>query len=146
MLTRRHASRGETLVELMVTITILSIMVVALLTAIDSATRASGSNRRQAEMETWLRSAAEKLEDANTRYITCAGKNSSYTLLAAPNAGYDTSATVAFPDANATSLDASSAPTACPPDSGLQLITLSISVHGSSQRETLQIVKRDPNG
>ena len=141
--TRARTERGETLLELLIAISIISVSVIGLIAGIDGATRATGMNRRQAEMETWLRSTAEKIKDPNVRYVSCAGPTS-YPLPAA--VGYDLSADVRFPSATATSFDSGSAPS-CPPDpdNGIQVIKLTITVHlDPTHRQSLEFVKRSP--
>jgi type II secretory pathway pseudopilin PulG len=66
---RKTSERGESLVELLVTIAIISIAVVALVGALADTISASSSHRQHATAETVARNVAEALKNRNTPYV-----------------------------------------------------------------------------
>ena len=66
--------RGDTLVEILAAVSILSIGVIALITALATITKATGANRNQAQALTTLLAAAEYVKTMNlaaTDYASC---------------------------------------------------------------------------
>ena len=69
---RARGERGETLVELMVTIAIMGIAFVAILSGVAIAITASDSHRQEATAEGIIRSYAERISDPkDTPYVEC---------------------------------------------------------------------------
>ena len=133
---RRRCPRSEagfTLVELLLTIAILGIAVVAGVGAMMTSIQVSDLGRRQADGQTQLRAYAEAVAGAG--YTTCA---TSYPTSYSPPAGYTVAMTVAY-------WDGSSAFTAsCGTDKGLQRVTLTITATDGRGLETVAIAKRAP--
>lgn len=146
---------GETLVELIITIVIVGVIVVALGSAMVLSVRVSSIHRAQSDASAFLHNYAESVQ--STPYIAC-------TAALAPD--YVTSASLATPSeggpwvGNQPSVTvqvmtweaASQSYTlnACPlsgaaVDSGLQRITLNLTSADSTVEESLVIVKREPS-
>lgn len=68
---RRHGETGETLVEILVSVTILGIAMVAIMAGIATALRLSGTQRRSANAAVVLGLAAEAVKGATP--LACAG-------------------------------------------------------------------------
>jgi prepilin-type N-terminal cleavage/methylation domain-containing protein len=147
--TRRGERAGEggmTLIELLVTITIMGIVFTVFLGGVGLAIRASDQHRRTVDAETVLRNAAEELQRAG--YAPCASPP--YTLTDDPLDTFVVEAPVlkgylASPGATQFS-DPDTDP--CTSDTGgAQLIELKVVSEPSSPRpvreQTLQVVKRD---
>lgn len=65
--------RGETLLEILITVVILGIAFVAILGSMGTSTAASGTHKRQVEANALLVSAADRLKSqAETPYVSCA--------------------------------------------------------------------------
>lgn len=79
----RNGDSGETLVEILLSITILGVAVAALLFAMATAATTSGLHRRQAVGAVMIRDAAEALQTAAVAYSACA---SSYSVAGIPGA------------------------------------------------------------
>jgi len=142
---------GETLIESLLAIAILTSIVVAAYGGMQVSLRASASNDEGANAGTLLRSAAEILQDPSTDYIDLAGcrGQAGYTDLPGgtglgevtarigfwkPSAAGSDSATLEFSDPGSAA--------ACPAeDPGLQLIQLSVRT-SEGATESLQITKR----
>lgn len=85
-----RGQRGETLIESLLAITILSIIVVASFAGLQVAIRASAQHMESATAETLLRTAAERLQDPDSAYIERAGCAGEPTYTGLPTrAGYD---------------------------------------------------------
>jgi Tfp pilus assembly protein PilV len=141
----RKAEGGETLLELLISVTIMSIAVVALVAGMGTTLIASDVHRQNATAETVLRSYAERLQDpTDVPYVACATTStySSVPGFSLPGAGWSASITTVLAWQGDTPPTFSSS---CPsPDRGLQQLTLRVqSPAGSHQAtETLVIVKR----
>jgi Tfp pilus assembly protein PilV len=143
---RRRGERGETLVELLVTIVILGSAIIALVAGVATAIASSDSHRQEATAEGVIRSFAERVQDpTDVPYVSCALVS---TYPASPP-GFTLPA--GWPSASITAIsylqaDATFGPTCPSPDLGAQQLTLQVtsphSVHGTT--ETLVIVKRLP--
>ena len=128
-----RSEAGFTLVELLLTIAILGIAVVAVVGAMMTSIQVSDLGRRQADGQTQLRAYAEAVAGAG--YTTCA---TSYPTSYSPPSGYTAAMTVAY-------WDGSSAFTAtCGTDKGLQRVTLTITATDGRGSETVATAKRAP--
>jgi Tfp pilus assembly protein PilE len=93
---RARGARGETLVELLVTVTIMGMVIVALVAGLSTTLVAGDSHRQESRAEGVLRSYAEWLESPATVPYTACGSPSDYTSAAsgfAPPAGWTVSVT-----------------------------------------------------
>jgi prepilin-type N-terminal cleavage/methylation domain-containing protein len=91
---RRRREHGLTLVEVLITITILTIGVVGVIGGVAAAQRISGINQAQAQLEPAMRQLSDYVRDSSSQglhpYILCANTTSNaYSLagLGAPPAG-----------------------------------------------------------
>ena len=141
---RMGRESGETLLELLVTITIMGAAFVAIIAGVGVAIASSDSHRQEATAEGVLRSYAERIQDSkDVAYVDCAttanyGSPAGFT---APT-GWTVSLTgVAYLQAD------TSYAGGCPsPDRGAQQLTLrAVSPHvKNGATETLVVVKRRP--
>jgi type II secretory pathway pseudopilin PulG len=133
---RGRGQRGETLLELLVAITILGVCVVAIGSGIALAVRVSALHRSQATAGAYARSYAEVVESAaTTSYVNCA---STYSVsgFSAPS-GFS-AAVVGVKYWNGTGFQVG-----CPsPDQGLQQVTVQVADARAS--EQLVVVVRKP--
>lgn len=144
MRSRRGGQRGETLLELLVTITIMGAAFVAILTGVGVAIASSDSHRQEATAEGVLRSYAERIEDSaepSTTYAECATTGSYAPAGFTAPTGWTVSVTnVAYLQTGNTFGGS------CPsnPDLGAQQLTLlAVSPHAKNgATETVVIVKR----
>ncbi|MCZ7627850.1 MAG: type II secretion system GspH family protein [Microthrixaceae bacterium] len=84
-----RGQRGETLIESLVALTILSMIVAASFGGLQVAIRASAQHMESATAETLLRTAAERLQDPDSPYIERAGCAGETTYTGLPiRAGY----------------------------------------------------------
>lgn len=164
-LLRTGSQRGETLIESLVAITVLSIFSVAMFTGIGTALKASAMHHEIAVAETLLRSAAEQLQNPDHPYLPLAGcpGHDTYTDLptrtrfspvsttirfwqpaGSPTPQRQTSAVIGSRN-GATSKDGTisfATADSCPSDDpGLQEITLDLKTP-SGHLQTLTILKR----
>lgn len=146
---RRRGQVGETLLETLLALAILSAVAISSYAALRTAIAVSAQHKELAVAETMLRSAAERLQDPTEPYVPLAGcaGSSGYTDLPSRD-GYGAVATdVRFwlppgtvSDADLTTQFAASG--VCPSvDPGLQSIRLSVTTP-SGHVQTLDIVKR----
>ena len=145
---RRRDQLGETLIESLVAILVISMVAIAAYSGLQTALRVSVQHREQAVAETLLRSAAERLQDSAGPYVPlagCAGAGDYADLPTAPGYGPVTTG-VRFwvPPTDVTS-DVTTqfgATGTCPAtDPGLQAIELQV-VTPAGHVETLEILKR----
>lgn len=140
MSAHRRGDRGETLLEILISIMIIGVAVTAILGGVGVAARASTQDERQIQAQALLRSWAEHIEAETTdaNYVACATP-STYSSTSTwgyssptPPAGLDAlpaGFTAAVADvqfwngANPGAFAAS-----CPPDRGLQRLRLSMTV------------------
>jgi type II secretory pathway pseudopilin PulG len=142
---RRRGEVGETLLELLVTVSIMGTVFVGVLAGIGTVFVATDSHRQDATAEAVLRSYAERLEDpTDVPYVDCATAGTyvsptGFTLPAAP--GWTASVTSALIWQGDTPPTFTST---CAADKGLQQLTLRVtSPAGDHQAtETIVIVKR----
>lgn len=147
---RRRGQRGETLLESLLAIAILSVVVAASFGGLQVALSASAQQRELAEAGAMLRNAAESLMDPESAYVDRAGCKGAGTYEDLPDRkDYGTvEARVDFVEpsvlssARAAETAKSAAEPVCPAvDPGLQRITLSVRTP-SGGVESMQIVKR----
>jgi prepilin-type N-terminal cleavage/methylation domain-containing protein len=146
-----HAEDGFSLVEVLVTIVIVSVTFSALLGGLVTTITVSSLHRKQATADSVARSAAEWIKDGvQTPYQDCAGVGT-YSLSALPHpAGYSAAIqSVEYWDGAATiagtpyALDSHLGPS-CPGsgDKGMQRITIHVASADGQVSETVQVVKR----
>jgi type II secretory pathway pseudopilin PulG len=136
---RLGRERGDTLVEVLITITIVGIAFTGILAGLATAINLSGRHRGQANADVVLVSAAESVK--NQAYTQCASTSS-----------YSATSGVTLPSGwvasnlSITSVkkwNGSSFVTTCPAtDQGLQLITISATTPDNKSTETIEVVKR----
>jgi type II secretory pathway pseudopilin PulG len=141
----RTDDRGETLLELVVSIAILGVCVVAIGTGIALGIKTSSIHRAQATASAFLHNYGAALQNS---YTPCSGGNApdyvSIAGLAAPSADFAApSATVKFWNPNGTPAAFSS--TACPAtDPGLQEVTLTLDSSDGFVSESVVVIVRRP--
>jgi type II secretory pathway pseudopilin PulG len=143
---RRHDDRGETLVEVLVSLMILSVAVVALIGGLVTAVVMSDIHRKQAKAGAFVRDFAEKVENAvaatPTAYTDCA-------TTATYKAFYSTTGDSAFLTPDVTEVmywdeSTDSFVSTCSPDSGVQRLSLRIASADGRAAETLDLIIRKP--
>ncbi|MFN8028521.1 MAG: type II secretion system protein [Acidimicrobiia bacterium] len=137
---RGRGERGETLVELLVTVVIMGSAIVALVAGVATAVASSDTHRQDSTAEGVIRSYAERVQAAT--YTDCATTYApGYTVPASSGTWTMEITSIRYLQA-----DGSSFASTCPPDLGAQQITLHVvSPHTKNGAdETLVIVKRDP--
>jgi type II secretory pathway pseudopilin PulG len=144
MKTRRRVGRdeGETLLELLVSITILGVCVVAIASGIAVNVRISAIHRSQATASDWLHNSAESLQ---SQYTTCTpGSPMSYALKLSSPSGYVTppTAPVKFWDQANSTFDLPNCPAS---DPGLQQVKITLTSAGGQVAESLIVVLRSPS-
>lgn len=134
---RAHGERGETLVELLVTVVIMGSAIVALVAGVATAVASSDTHRQDATAEGVMRSYAERVQ--NTAYSDCA---TSY----APGYSVPPGWTATITSIQYLQSDDASYGSTCSSDLGAQQITLHVvsphTKNGADQ--TLVVVKRKP--
>lgn len=135
---RRDDERGETLAELLVTISIMGILFAAVLGAIAVSAQTSDISHKEAGDETLLRSAAEQVQAAT--YVTCAS-TSSYAVSSLP--GYTVSITaVRYWNGDNPATFAATLATCPGTDQGVQAVDLKAQSTDGRATETLTVYKR----
>jgi prepilin-type N-terminal cleavage/methylation domain-containing protein len=139
---RSRSDRGETLVEVLVALVIMSIAAVAILTGIGLSVKAADINRKEATGGAYVRSWAEAIQRhvGAGNYVACAGSGAY-----APGAvGFTVPSGYTATASTAKSVSATGVATACSTDSGAQLVTLSLATPDARANETLAIILRKP--
>ena len=136
--------RGETLIELLVTVVVVGTAVVALVAGLATAVRMSDIHRKQATAGAHVKAFAEKIEAAvaatpTTGYQSCADSNTYLGLYPVP-APYQKEVVVAYWDG----VSAFTGPGTCTVDKGVQRLTLTVTATNSQVSETLDIIIRRP--
>jgi prepilin-type N-terminal cleavage/methylation domain-containing protein len=141
--------RGETLIELLITVTIMGVLFVAVMAGVATSITMSDFHRQDGTAEGVIRAYAERISDpTDVPYVDCGSvTTASYATpigFILPNADWTASVTsVTFWQGALPPVFSSVCPS---PDKGLQQITLQVqSKAGKNQaRESVVIVKRKP--
>ncbi|HZR15534.1 MAG TPA: type II secretion system protein [Acidimicrobiia bacterium] len=132
-----RGERGETLVEILVTIAVVGITLTGILGGIALAVRSSGEQQGRATAETVLRDEAEAVLSRTVTYVPCA-TTSSYRPSYTPPSGWQASITaVQYWDGKTPAGWLGTCPS---PDNGLQRLTLSAT--DGHVTETVDVLKR----
>jgi type II secretory pathway pseudopilin PulG len=141
---------GETLVEVLVGLVILSIAAVAVLTAVGLSSRVSDMNRKQTTSGAYVKSFAEGMQKAlsagEVTYTPCAGANS-YRSAALSQFTIPPGFSINdFQQAGAKPLDGAGATGTTSPcsDTGVQQVLLTVSSADGRAAESLVVVLRRP--
>ncbi|MCW2857745.1 MAG: hypothetical protein JWR52_3360 [Marmoricola sp.] len=146
MRTRRgrgqQLDRGETLVEILVSIAILGIAAIAILVGLQLAIKASDIQRKETTGGAYVRNYAEALENyvaaANSNYVACASTATygpSTVGFSAPS-GYTASVL------SVQSVSATGALSTCTTDTGVEAVTLSVASSDNKANEKLMVLIR----
>lgn len=144
---RRRDDRGETLIELLVTVVILGIAGVAVMAGLELSVKSSDLGRRQANGGSYVRSLAEAIQNSvNTSggYQGCAPANAYLTNAVKTQAGLPTTYSATQTAAKAWG---GSSWAACSTDNGSQQITLTVTSSGTGPhlaKESLTVIIRKP--
>lgn len=150
-----YREAGETLAELLVTISIIGLAIVVLVGALGTAIMASTSHREHSTADTIARRIAETLKnpdahDANDYlYVDCA-KPTDYQTANIVTTGYETTLAISYWKPNASTAREPSGGERndfvelCPnQDQGLQLITITVTSEGAkAESATVSVLKR----
>ncbi|OIJ25907.1 type IV pilus modification PilV family protein [Nocardioides luteus] len=143
-----HSDRGETLVEVLVAVSILGIAGVAVVTGLQMSITSSDIHRKQTTGGAYARSYAESIQDyvaaAADRYVPCAGANaySPATVGFTVPAGYTAEQALAKrvpPDGGAAGACSGN-------DTGVQQIEITLSASDGRAAERLTVLLRRPCG
>jgi type II secretory pathway pseudopilin PulG len=134
--------RGETLIELLVTVVILGTAVVALVGGLALAVRVSDMHRKQATAGAAVRAFAEALQTmvaaTPTGYVDCADDTTYEGTYTGAPAGY-------VPDVTAVSYwDGAAFVATCTTDTGVQRVSLTVASADGRASESLDVVLRKP--
>lgn len=138
--------RGETLIELLVTVIILAVAVVALVGGIATSIRMSDIHRKQAQAGVYVRAFGEAIETyvsggAVSNYTACAGTGAySAAYPAHPDGGSAYVATIT----DVRYWNGSGFGTGCTTDKGVQEVSLKVSTSDNRVAETLDVIIRKP--
>jgi prepilin-type N-terminal cleavage/methylation domain-containing protein len=138
-----RSDQGFTLIEVLVTVALLSIAFVAILGALTTLVVTTAEHRNVTRVEAIARNAAEYVKSTSVAYDPCTSTHvPAYNLSGVPHpASYSVSVTqVGIWDGNFN--PAGYAPTCPPTDSGVQRLTLTVS--GPGQAQSISVVKRKP--
>jgi type II secretory pathway pseudopilin PulG len=139
---RCRGEAGESLVELLITISILGIAVVALLTGLATAIRFSGTHRTYANADVVLGAAAESVKSAAP--VACPLSGTAYnSALSSSNANLG----VLPSPWTASNLKITARACSSGADSALalQTITITATAPGGGPSQTIDVVKRSPS-
>ena len=132
---------GTTLIEVLITVAILGIAFVSIMGGMGTAIISSALHRHQATGQAGIRSFVEAIK--KDTYVECATAypGTSYTPPTAANQGtsFITSTSVDFLVTGTSTFT-----TTCPPDSGVQRVTATVTSTVDSAVESIQILKRKP--
>ncbi len=127
-----NRDRGESLIEVVITIMIISVAVVALIASLASASRSSVSHRRAQDTDVVLRDLAEAVKLATA---SCS-PGANYAVIYTPPSGYTVGGL-----ADDGLFDGQSG--TCPPTATIQLVTVSAAYTGTAA-STIQFAVRTP--
>ena len=142
--------RGETLVELMVALSIMATAVVALVGGIAASVQASDIHRKQAKSQAYLREFVEKLEASvatyPTGYLECAAGSSPAATYQARKPTTDPGYVAEVTGVSLWSPAINPPYTACPAagDTGVQRVSLQVRTGDGRATEKLDIILRKP--
>ena len=136
---RRDDQAGFTLVELLVTVTLMGITFIIVLGAISTFSRATSVQRTASDLDGALRTYVERLNDVG--YANCA---STYAVAAGnlPSgylSKYQPTVTVKYWNGDP---NASYGPSCPSPDAGAQQLTVQLKSTATGQQDSLTVVKR----
>jgi len=136
--------RGETLIELLVALTILGIALVAIIGAVAASITMSDVHRKQATAGAGVRNYAEQVENyvAGTGYSACAAASA----YAAGTVGYAAPAGYTASPVSIRYWSGSAWSASCGTDTGLQQLTVAVSSSDTRASEKLVLVLRKPCG
>jgi prepilin-type N-terminal cleavage/methylation domain-containing protein len=134
---RRDEQAGFTLVELLVTMTIMSIAFIVMLGAIGVFFSSTRVHRASADLDAAMRTYVEKLADAGYDR-TCP---TDYSAVPVPS-GFTASIQAKYWD-GVNPNPAVYGPTCATPDMGAQQLSITLTRNSDGQRDSLVIVKRD---
>jgi len=133
--------RGDTLLELIIAVSILGIAFVALLTAMFTSNVSSDLHRKQAVAGGELRNFSEAIQ--RETYVSCATVSSYGSTYTAPTGFTKSITAIEFHNADATNPAVSIFQGTCPStDQGIQRLTLRIASTDARITEDLVVVKR----
>lgn len=136
----KRSDEGETLVELIIAITILAVAVIAIGSGIALSVVVSSQHREQATADDFLHNYAETLQPL---YATCSGSTPpnyvSIASLATPGGFNAPTASVKFWDPTAASFSLTSCPGT---DAGLQQVTLNLTSVDNHANESIVVILR----
>jgi hypothetical protein len=140
---------GETLAELLVTISIISLAVVVLVGALGTAISASSSHRQHTSADTMARSIAEAFKNPDTSaasnpdiYVDCA---TSYPTTTVDTTGYTAVQKITYWKGTKAAREDTDFVSSCNTgdDNGLQLIKITVtSTGGKAESDTVSVLKR----
>jgi type II secretory pathway pseudopilin PulG len=137
---RLRGERGDTLVEILVAVTILGIAFVAILAGLATTIRLSGQQRGRTNADTVLVGAADSVK--NQTYVSCpTASASSYTptsgvTLPSGWSASNVTMTIKYRDTNTWSAT-------CPStDQNVQLLTITAAAPDGKSSESVEVVKR----
>jgi type II secretory pathway pseudopilin PulG len=145
--TKLPDERGETLIELLVTVAIMGVAVVTILGAVGTFVSLTDMHRKQAKAGAYVREYADALESVVSAYPTgykdCGDKTYYAGQITTP--GDISPYTVAVTDVQyATTVTGGWSATCPSPDTGVQRVTLSVSSPDKRATETLVVILRKP--
>jgi type II secretory pathway pseudopilin PulG len=140
--TASRGERGETLIELLVTVSIVGVAVVALVGGIGVSVMMSYIHREQAAAGAYVRAYAEAIEStvaaSPSGYVSCAGTATYRSVYAPPDTNYTANVSAV------TYWTGSSFSSTCTTDRGVQMLSLIVASGDGRASESLNIVIRKP--
>jgi prepilin-type N-terminal cleavage/methylation domain-containing protein len=134
-----RSEAGLTLIELLVTVMVMGIAVVALVGGMGTSIIASDLHRKQAKAEAEVRRYAEAVKAEATCTASCSTAYTATAVDYTPVAGH----TAGTPTVRCHAVDFTSSTSPCDTASaGVQVVTLSVSSSDNEVTETIDVVKR----